>query len=89
MKIKLQLQFDKFVEVEAEPFDFVVQDETFRLAVHKWYGSEALNVTHIGSGKCIGNVDPTDDNIAAARSMLTSLVARHGEARVRSVLAGA
>lgn len=69
-----------------------VQGVQFRFIVVRFEGG-TLSLTHRESGSRVAVLEPigrtANDLIQCGRSAIKALVKKHGEARVRSVLAGA
>jgi hypothetical protein len=84
-------------EVEARRFSYYVENVQYWFAVHKDVGHVGcLAVSHWDSGKRVALITPLEqiaavgmDEPAQARAALGKLVAKHGAARVASVLRAA
>ena len=87
----------KIRNVQALTFSHVVQGETFEFLVHEsTTAGKPVVVTHKESGAKVCEVPlllkayPTlEEVLEAATAALTATITKHGEARCRSVLAGA
>jgi hypothetical protein len=76
-------------------FAHYIQNEQFRFVVTREAPSLPLVVTHRASGKRVTDITPSQqmaslgDLVGAAKLAIGALIAKAGEARVRSVLAAA
>jgi hypothetical protein len=76
-------------------FAYYIQNEQFRFVVTREAPSLPLVVTHRASGKRVTDITPSQqmaslgDLVGAAKLAIGALIAKAGEARVRSVLAAA
>jgi len=92
-KLKITTTTGETVEVEGRRFSHYVANCRFWFFLHKEVGGNMLTVTHCDSGKRVCGVPHfsvaacLNDSKAAAKMELDKLIARVGEARVRSVLA--
>jgi hypothetical protein len=84
------------IEIEQlATFAHYIQNEQFRFVVTREAPSLPLVVTHRASGKRVTDITPSQqmaslgDLVGAAKLAIGALIAKAGEARVRSVLAAA
>ena len=84
------------IEIEQlATFAHYIQNEQFRFVVTREAPSLPLVVTHRASGKRVTDITPSQqmaslgDLVGAAKLALGALIAKAGEARVRSVLSAA
>lgn len=95
MKRKITLQTGETVEVEGRRFSHYIANVQYWFFLHKEIGGNRQVVTHFDSGKRMLFVPHhtiaacMNDTKAAAKMEIDKLVARVGDARVRSVLASA
>lgn len=95
MKRKITLQTGETVEVEGRRFSHYIANVQYWFFLHKEIGGYRQVVTHFDSGKrmlfvpCHTIAACMNDTKAAAKLEIDRLVSRVGDARVRSVLAGA
>ena len=84
------------IEIEQlATFAHYIQNEQFRFVVTREAPSLPLVVTHRASGKRVTDITPSQqmaslgDIVGAAKLAIGALIAKAGEARVRSVLSAA
>jgi hypothetical protein len=84
------------IEIEQlATFAHYIQNEQFRFVVTREAPSLPLVVTHRASGKRVTDITPSQqmaslgDLVGAAKLAIGALIAKAGEARVRSVLSAA
>jgi len=81
--------------VAGKKFQVTVQGEKHWLIVHRGLSSPAYVVTHYKSSKLLAEIDNATvsaclgNSLDAAKLTFKKLVEKHGESRLRSVLAGA
>lgn len=81
------------VETEYQTsFGVVIQDDLFTFVIHRWAVGSDWSVSEITSGARFGSLSHRLNRnghlITAGRVLMEHVIAEHGEARVRSVLAG-
>lgn len=81
--------------VAGKKFQVTVQGEKHWLIVHRSLHGESFSLTHYKSSKLLATIDTLTvaacmgDKVDAAKLTFQKLIEKHGESRLRSVLAGA